>query len=309
MGFFDFLGAGLSAIGGHQQAKQANKAAQDQARLNNANRTAQMMAQQKMMAGLESSGWNPFGVNALGSRSSGTSTTSESGRRDFYSKENPFVTDEYKKQDDLIRGVIENRLSRGSSLPPGYEANAIRAINQASAGGAAAAQNAAARRGLSGQQVFGLNAPIQMARAGQIADLRGNVPLLERQMMNEDMALSGQRQAQFGTGQERQGYETSSRRSRTDESSSGSRDQGPDISALSSLLMPPGAEQSTVAPYSPWGNVFSAAGGAASAYAGQQRANSGGGSSAASSAGTGGGFTGGGITGCPKTMQNPFGLC
>ena len=106
---------------------------------------------------------------------------------------------------------MTDRLSRGSSLPPGYEANAIRKINEASAGGAAAASNAAARKGLSGQQVFGLNAPIQTARAGAIADLRGNVPLLEREMANQDMAAEGQRQAQFGTGRETRSRSTGRR--------------------------------------------------------------------------------------------------
>lgn len=252
------VGAGLSAYGAHKKGKQADKAAKDQANLNNAFLEQQKAGQQQILSGLEGAGWNPFGVNQLTSGSSGSSTTNSS--QDTYSKENPFTTPEYSKLDELVRGVMTDRLSRGSSLPPGYEANAIRRINEASAGGAAAASNAAARHGLSGQQVFGLNAPIQTARAAQIADLRGNVPLLERQMANEDMAAEGQRQAQFGTGRETRAHSTG--RSTTNSNQSGFGQHGPDIDALSRLLMPPGAQQSTVSPNSAAGDAFSTLGSA-----------------------------------------------
>ena len=251
-------GAAAKGVSAYKKGKQANKAAKDQANLNNAQNEEQRLAQKKMLAGLEAGGWNPFGVNQL--TSGGTSESSTSGSRDSYTKENPFTTPEYQKTDELVRGILENRLSRGSSLPPGYEANAVRAINAASAGGASAAANAAARRGLSGQQVFGLNAPIQTARAGKIADLRGNVPLLERSLANEDMTMQGDRQAKFGTGRESRTRETSSSRTNTSGSESGYRDTGPDIGALSSLLMPPGAQQSTVSPNSTAGNIFSTLG-------------------------------------------------
>jgi hypothetical protein len=252
--------------GAHKKSKQAEKAAKDQANLNNNQLSQQKMAQAKMLAGLESSGWNPFGVNKLGSSDSSQFSENTVGSRDSYTKENPFTTPEYAKLDELVRGTMTDRLSRGSSLPPGYEANAIRRINEASAGGAAAANNAAARRGLSGQQVFGLNAPIQTARAGQIADLRGNVPLLERQLMNEDIAAEGSRQAQFGTGRESRTHEDSRSRTSGNRSGTSSRDVGPDIGALSSLLMPPGAEQSTVNPNSAAGDMFSALGQGVTAY-------------------------------------------
>jgi hypothetical protein len=302
------LGTGLSMYGKHKQGKQAEKAAKDQANLNNQDLAARRMAQAKMLAGLEAGGWNPFGVNSLGSSSESSGTSNTSGVRDSYTKENPFTTAEYGKSDELVRGILENRLSRGSSLPPGYEANAIRAINAASAGGAAAAGNAAARRGLSGQQVFGLNAPIQTARAGQIADLRGNVPLLERQMANEDMAAQGDRQARFGTGRESRTHETSSSRTNSSGRGSDSRQVGPDIGALSSLLMPPGAQQSTVSPYSGWGNALEGIGAGVTAYGAMkqgQQGSSGGGGGASSS----GGFSNPQITGCPKTSANPFGIC
>ena len=274
------VGAGLKAYGEHKKGKQADKAAADQARLNNEEREARRLASMKILAGLEGSGWDPFGVNQLTSGSTGTSTTSDV--RDTYSKENPFTTAEYSKLDELVRGVMTDRLSRGSSLPPGYEANAIRKINAAAAGGDAAARNAAARKGFSGAQVFGLNAPMQATRTGQIADLRGSVPLLERQLANEDISLEGSRQAQFGTGRER--TERSTGRSTTNSSQSGFGDRAPDIGALSSLLMPPGAQQSTVSPYSGSGNAFSALG---SAAMGAAPLFAGGGGGAASSAGKG----------------------
>jgi hypothetical protein len=260
------VGTGITMYGKHKKAKQEEKAAKDQAKLNNNNLDDQRGAQAKMLAGLQAGGWNPFGVNSLGSSGESSSTSNTSGVRDSYTKENPFTTAEYGKSDELVRGILENRLSRGSSLPPGYEANAIRRINEASAGGAAAAGNVAARRGLSGQQVFGLNAPIQTARAGQIADLRGNVPLLERQMANEDMAAQGDRQARFGTGRESRTHETSSSRTNSSGRESSSRQVGPDIGALSSLLMPPGAQKSTVSPYSGFGNALEGIGSGVTAY-------------------------------------------
>src|SRR3990167_2485046 len=155
-------GAALSAFGAHKQGKQADRPAPDEARLNNEEREARRLASMKILAGLEGSGWDPFGVNQLTSGSTGTSTTNDV--RDTYSKENPFTPAEYGKLDELVRGGMPDRLSGGSSLPPGYEANAIRKINAAAAGGDAAARNAAARKGFSGAQVFGLKAPTQAAR-------------------------------------------------------------------------------------------------------------------------------------------------
>lgn len=264
---------GVSAYGAHKKSKQANKAAEDQAKLNNAFTADQKAGQEKILSGLQANGWNPFGVNQLTSGGTSSSTSNSVGSRDVYSKENPFTTPEYQKMDELVRGVMENRLSRGTSLPPGYEANAIRKINEASASGESAARNIAARKGLSGQQVFGLSAPAQAARTAQIADLRGNVPLLERQMMNEDIGIEGDRQARFGTGRETRSHEDSRSRTNTSGSQSGYSDSGPNIAALSSLLMPPGAQQSTVSPYSGAGSAFDAAGQAGSALFGTYMGN------------------------------------
>lgn len=262
------IGAGASIYGAHKQGKQADKAAKNQADLNNLQLQAQKEAQAKILAGLEGSGINPFGINTL----HGGDTRDTVSNRSYYDKSNPFVTADYAKQDALVRGILENRLTRGSSLPPGYEAGGIRKINEANAGARLAAQNAAASKGLSGAAVFGLNAPIETSRANQIADFRTQLPLLERQLMNEDIATSGNRQAQFGTGQERQG--TSKERSHSEGSLW--NEHGPDIGGLASLLMPPGAQQSTISPNSASGNAFSALGSSALGFAGalgQQRAN------------------------------------
>lgn len=237
-----------SAFGNKKKADQQNKAAKDQADLNNKFINDQAAARDKIMQGLQASGYNPFGINTLQSGGSSTSTTRG------YEKSNPFITEDYKKQDDLIRGILENRLSRGSSLPPGYEASAIRAVNDAAAGGNAAANNAAARMGLSGQQGFAVASRANSERAGKIADIRANTPLLERELANEDIGISGDRQKAFGTGQERRYNST------TNESRTGWNQQGPNVSDLATLLMPTNPNQSTVNPNSGWGSTLGALG-------------------------------------------------
>jgi hypothetical protein len=246
--------AAASAYGAHKQSKQAEKAAKSQADLNNKYLTDRQAGVQDLLARLGAGGIDPFSKQRL--ESGGSS----------YEKSNPFITEEYKGLDDMVRGVLSNRLSRGSSLPPGYEANAIRAVNEASRGASTAAQNVAARHGLSGQQAFAMASPAESARAGKIADIRGNTPLLERQMMNEDIGIEGDRQKAFGTGSE-------SRRTWN-----GWQESLPDIGGLASLLLPPGAQQSTVSPYSAGGSLFGALGqggmAAASMLAANQSGNS-----------------------------------
>lgn len=290
MPFGGLLTAGVLAGGAYLSGRKKDKAAKDQANLNNQHLEAQRQAQQQILAGLESSGWNPYGVNSLQSGSSGTSNTS--GSESSYSKENPFTTAEYGKLDNLVRGVMENRLSRGSSLPPGYEQNAIRKANEAFASTDATARNIAARKGLSGAQVFGLNSPAQAARAGKIADIRGSVPLLERDLMDKDMAMEADRQSRFGTGRETRGTRRYS--SSTDSSQSGFNQQGPNIGGLASLLMPPGAQQSTMSPNSGLGSALTAGGAAFANYNANQQA-------------AGGGITGGvpPIGFCPDGQYRP----
>lgn len=195
----------------------------------------------------QGAGWNPFGpkVSTTSGNQYGT-TSSRSGSNTQYSNR-PEITAEYQPLDELMRGIMTGRLSGGSSLPAGYASNAARAINESYEGADQSARNLAARRGLSGEQSYAVASPVSRARAGALADMRGNLPLLERQMQNEDIGITQGLQSAFGRGEsgksQTQGWQTG-------ESSSMSSGQSTmpfsasDLQALMGVLMPPGPQQS-----------------------------------------------------------------
>lgn len=143
------------------------------------------------------------------STSSGTSTTVQN--MDQFAR--PEILPDYKNMESMFRGVLENRLKRPTALPPGYAERAVAGINQAYAGGDTAARNAAARRGLSGEQALALQTPLQNARSGDIADLLAGLPLKERDLQNEDVQLASALTQAFGTGQRSTGSSTSTTKS------------------------------------------------------------------------------------------------
>jgi len=190
-----------------------------------------------------------------------------------------------------MRSIMQGRLSSPSSLPAGYASNAIRGINESYEGTDAAARNLAARRGLSGEQTYAIASPAARARAGAIADMRGNMPLLERQMRNEDIGITSGLQQAFGRGEAGQtstwGEQQSSGTSTMPFSAS-------DLQALMQVLMPPGPQQSGQTGQSGAAVGLSSLGALLGFLASQQ----GGGDSGA---GVGGGF---GAAGAPPT---PYG--
>jgi hypothetical protein len=142
----------------------------------------------------------------------------------------------------LMRNIMQGRLSNPSSLPAGYASNAARAINQSYEGADQAARNMAASRGLSGEQSYAVASPSNRARAGDLADMRGNLPLLERQMQNEDVNLAASLQNMFGKGQDTTSSQWSSGQSSGSQTNPFSAS---DLSALMKIMVPPSPQQGT----------------------------------------------------------------
>lgn len=228
------ISGGASLLSGLFGNKAKNNQAKEQADLYNNWLKQYMGTGQGLYQQAQAGGWNPFGPQTS------TSTSSTTGGSSTNFRNNPFITENYKPLDELMRGIMTGRLSGGSSLPAGYASNAARGINESYEGADAAARNLAARRGLSGEQSYAVASPASRARAGALADMRGSLPLLERQMQNEDIGITQGLQAAFGTGQEG--------RSNTSSWSEGQGSQtnpfsASDLSALMRVLAPPSPMQ------------------------------------------------------------------
>lgn len=276
MGFWDFLkNSGIpiaSTVGGVASALLGERAKSNQAKessgLYNDWLKQYMNTGQGLYQQAQAGGWNPFGPQTS------TSTSSTTGGSSTSFKNNPFITENYKPLDELMRGIMTGRLSGGSSLPAGYASNAARGINESYEGADAAARNLAARRGLSGEQTYAVASPASRARAGALADMRGSLPLLERQMQNEDIGITQGLQSAFGTGQEG--------RSNTSSWSQGQGSQtnpfsASDLSALMQILAPPSPMQGSQTGTSSVGTGLSSLAGLLG-FLGQQQQNRGAGS-------------------------------
>jgi len=163
-----------------------------------------------------------------GSGSSNSSTTNSNTTQKIDITNSPFFTPEFQNLGTMLRERAENRLRAGSALPPGFEASGIRGINESNAGGQQAVINRLVAMGLSGSPGPAAQAltGFETKRAGQLADFRTNLPLLERQMSNEDMQLiQGILQA-MGVGTRQKGTTTTTGTSQTNShgGSSGSFD-------------------------------------------------------------------------------------
>jgi hypothetical protein len=191
---------------------------------------------QNLMANAQAQGWNPYGPQT--STSQGTTSSSGGGSQSM----TPTITGNYQGIDSLMRNIMQGRLGNPSSLPAGYASNQARAINQSYEGADQAARNMAASRGLSGEQSYAIASPANRARAGALADMRGNLPLLERQMQNEDVQLAANLQKMFGTGQDTTSSQWSSGQSSGSQTNPFSAS---DLSALMKIMVPPSPQQGT----------------------------------------------------------------
>jgi hypothetical protein len=154
---------------------------------------------------VEGTGYDFFGPKKT--TSSGTSSSTTVQNMNQFTR--PEVLPEYKKLEGMWKSILEGRLARPQALPPGTVERQVAGINQAYSGADAAARNAAARRGLSGEAALALQEPLQGDRAGKIADLIASVPLKERELQNEDIQLASAIAQAFGLGQRTTGSTTS----------------------------------------------------------------------------------------------------
>jgi hypothetical protein len=225
------VGAGSSYL----KSKAAGKSVEEQNALYN----QWLLDRQKGVTGLidklSGAGFNPFGPQV--STSSGKSLSTSVQNLLTQSSTKPVITPDYKKLEGQTKGVLESRLARPDALPPGYIERSVADINKAHAGGAAAARNAAARKGLSGEQAFALAAPMESARAGNIGDFLATVPLKERELQNQDVELAADLTRSFGLGSE--STSRTSGTTTTAGSNSSTLTSPPNIGALAGLLLPP----------------------------------------------------------------------
>lgn len=154
----------------------------------------------------------------------------------------PFITAQFQPMINAVTNTLQNRLSGPSALPAGYAAEQVASINNAFKGVEQANQNRAAQFGISGPQATASNVPLESARAGQIGSAMANLPLLERQMSNEDMNTAASIASIFGRGQQSTGTSNTS----GSQSSAGSFTAPPPIAPYQAFL-PPGPQQGGVA--------------------------------------------------------------
>ena len=230
------IAGGASLLSGLFGNKAKQNQANEQANLYNNWLKQYMGTGQNLMQGAMGQGWNPFGPQT--STSYGTTSSSGGG----HSSMTPTITGNYQGIDALMRNIMQGRLSSPSSLPAGYASNQARAINQSYEGADQAARNMAASRGLSGEQSYAIASPANRARAGALADMRGNIPLLERQMQNEDVQLAANLQKMFGTGQDTTSSQWSSGQTSGSQTNPFSAS---DLAALMKIMVPPSPQQGT----------------------------------------------------------------
>jgi hypothetical protein len=237
------LAGGASLVSGLLGNRARSNQAKDQAKLYNDWLKQYQQTGQGLMGQAQAAGWNPFGPKT--STSFGTTTGSSSMRGGGEFSNRPQITEEYQPLDALMRGIMTQRLAGGSSLPEGYASSAARGINESFAGADQAARNMAARRGLSGEQTYAVGSPIAAQRAGALADMRSSLPLLEREMQNQDIGLTQGLQSAFGRGEAGKSsqWQQGSQSSQTSGQSTTPFGAG-DLSALMSILAPPSPMQS-----------------------------------------------------------------
>jgi len=171
-------------------------------------------------------GYNPWAPQTTTGHNTSSSSNSSFGenssisdllssfRNRSSSVSNPFITPEYKNLGTMLRTMAEQRMMGGHALPPGYEATGLRKINEASAAASQGLKNRLTESGLAGSPVeAAANAAIEQGRAAQSADFRANLPLLERQMANEDAQMAQGILGEFGKGQSTTGESSGEQRS------------------------------------------------------------------------------------------------
>lgn len=166
-------------------------------------------------------GMIPEQNSSSGSSSSSLTNSSSNTRGQSQTTSAPFITNEWLGMINPVRSIVYNRLQDGS-LPQAYRAEGLRNIGQAgSASRASMAQNLLSR-GLFGREA-GSEAALASDQAGQQASFLNSLPLLQRQLQDQDLQMATNLTSLFGRGMrtdQRSQSQTNSR-SQTDSSSAG----------------------------------------------------------------------------------------
>lgn len=129
--------------------------------------------------------------------SSGTSATKGSQNSQFMNQ--PFTLPGYIPLENLNRDIVYGRLVN-NSLPEGYKNEGLRNIGQAGQVAARSLEDALISRGLGGRTGAGLDV-LGSSIAGQQSSFMNELPMLQRDLQNQDLALSQGLIGAFGQGQ------------------------------------------------------------------------------------------------------------
>jgi hypothetical protein len=131
--------------------------------------------------------WVASGVSGLaGALSNKGKTSTQTGTME--STTMPFVSDQYKGLEANLLKFLTDRMTQKGDLG-GYETNALRQINRTSGLQAQTLENRLTAMGLSDSPVAAqAAATMEAGRGGQIATLESSLPLIYRQMQDEDYA-------------------------------------------------------------------------------------------------------------------------
>lgn len=100
----------------------------------------------------------------------------------------PTLAPQYSPLEQLVLGRITARLQNPTGLPAGYATGGIRQINSTYDAIGQTLNNRLSARGLASSPVAGAaETKLQTSRGGDIGTFRANLPLVERQMQNEDL--------------------------------------------------------------------------------------------------------------------------
>jgi hypothetical protein len=104
----------------------------------------------------------------------------------------PTTAPAYQGLEGLILKSIQQRLASPTGLPAGYEAGGIKNINNTYDLINQARENNLTARGLAGSPVAAAgDTRASTARAGDIVNFQSTLPLVQRQLQNEDLGLAG----------------------------------------------------------------------------------------------------------------------
>ena len=119
-------------------------------------------------------------------------------KQDFTRKQTPTELPEWQGLGDLLRSTITQRMQNPGDFLRGYEESGLQNINRTFDVLRRGQENQLTARGLAGSPVAaGSDLRFDLGRGSQIADFQSRIPLLERDIQNQDiglgMSLFGQR--------------------------------------------------------------------------------------------------------------------